>query len=55
MRQSFYISRRSFLQRTTLAAAASGLPLWFVQRELDAAETNATAAVTIARRVKFDV
>ena len=46
MKKSFHISRRSFLQRTTLAAAASGLPLWFVQRELDAAETNATAAVT---------
>ena len=45
MKKSFHISRRSFLQRTTLAAAASGLPLWFVQRELDAAETNA-AAVT---------
>lgn len=46
MKKSFHISRRSFLQRTSLAAAASGLPLWFVQRELDAAETNATAAVT---------
>ena len=46
MKKSFHISRRSFLQRTTLAAAASGLPLWFVQRELDAAETNAAAAVT---------
>jgi predicted dehydrogenase len=38
MLKSFQISRRSFLQRSALAAAASGLPLWFVQRELAAAE-----------------
>jgi predicted dehydrogenase len=38
MNKSFQISRRSFLQRTTLAAAATGLPLWFVQRELAAQE-----------------
>jgi predicted dehydrogenase len=31
---SFQISRRSFLRRCTAAAAASGLPLWFVEREL---------------------
>ena len=30
--------RSSFLQRCSLAAAATGLPLWFVQRELAAAE-----------------
>jgi predicted dehydrogenase len=40
MKKSFHISRRSFLQRTTLAAAATGLPLWFVERQLSAAETN---------------
>ncbi len=38
MSKSFHISRRSFLQRSTLAAAATGLPLWFVQRELEAAD-----------------
>jgi predicted dehydrogenase len=38
MFKSYYISRRSFLQKCSLAAAASGLPLWFVQRELAAAE-----------------
>ena len=38
MEKIFQISRRSFLQKTTLAAAAAGLPLWFVQRRLDAAE-----------------
>lgn len=38
MKKNFYISRRSFLSRCTIAAAASGLPLWFVQRQLAAAE-----------------
>ncbi|MEI6194577.1 MAG: Gfo/Idh/MocA family oxidoreductase [Verrucomicrobiota bacterium] len=38
MSKPFHITRRSFLQRSMLAAAASGLPLWFVQRELAAAE-----------------
>ena len=35
---SFHISRRSFLKRCSVAAAASGLPLWFVERQLVAAE-----------------
>ena len=35
---NFHITRRSFLHRCTLAAAATGLPLWFVQRELAAQE-----------------
>jgi predicted dehydrogenase len=39
MPKPFHISRRSFLQKCSLAAAASGLPLWFVQRELAAQET----------------
>jgi len=39
MNKSFHISRRSFLRRATLAAAASGLPVWFVERQLAAAET----------------
>src|ERR1035437_8630766 len=42
MKQPFQISRRSFLQKSTLAAAATGLPLWFVQRELAAAEVAKT-------------
>jgi predicted dehydrogenase len=41
MNKNFHISRRSFLRRTTLAAAATGLPFWFVQRQLAAAETIA--------------
>lgn len=32
------ISRRSFLKRCTMLAAATGLPLWFVERQLAAAE-----------------
>ena len=32
------ISRRDFLRRTTIAAAATGLPPWFVTQSLDAAE-----------------
>jgi predicted dehydrogenase len=44
MNKSFHISRRSFLQRCSLAAAATGLPLWFVQREMSAAEL--TPAIT---------
>jgi len=36
--QLFNLSRRSFLKRCTLAAAATGLPLWVVERQLAAAE-----------------
>ncbi len=39
----FYINRRSFLRRCSLAAAATGLPLWFVERELAAAEVAAAS------------
>lgn len=42
MQKSFQISRRSFLQKASVAAAASGLPLWFLQRELAAAEVAKT-------------
>ena len=42
MPNSFHISRRSFLTRCSLAAAASGLPLWYVQRELAAQEVAKT-------------
>lgn len=39
------ISRRSFLRRASATAAATGLPLWFVERELArAAEPAATVA-----------
>jgi hypothetical protein len=48
MRSSFHITRRSFLQRCTVAAAASGLPLWFVQRDLAAAEVTAGTGDTPA-------
>ena len=39
MKKNFYISRRSFLTRCSMVAAATGLPLWFVERQLSAAET----------------
>src|SRR5687768_8999672 len=34
----FQISRRSFFKRAALAAAATGIPPWFVAQSLDAAE-----------------
>lgn len=37
----FLISRRSFLRRCAATAAATGLPLWFLERELAAAESRA--------------
>lgn len=33
----FYVSRRSFIKRCGMLAAMTGLPLWFVERELAAA------------------
>ncbi len=42
MTKRLQISRRSFLTRCTTVAAATGLPLWFVQRELANAQ-DATA------------
>jgi predicted dehydrogenase len=42
MSKPFQISRRSFLQKSALAATATGLPLWFVQRELAADEVAKT-------------
>lgn len=41
MEKKFYISRRSFLARCSLAAA-TGLPLWFVERQLSAGEVAKT-------------
>jgi predicted dehydrogenase len=34
MSKSFQISRRSFLQQCTITATTTGLPLWFLEREL---------------------
>jgi len=44
MNKSFHISRRFFLQRCSVVAAASGLPLWFVERDLAAAEAPPASA-----------
>ena len=39
MEKPFQISRRSFIRKCAITSAATGLPLWFVQRELaEAAE-----------------
>jgi predicted dehydrogenase len=39
--KSFFISRRSFLKRCSLAGAAAGLPVWFMERDLaEAAPTR---------------
>ena len=43
MNSSFQISRRSFVKRCAATAAATGLPLWFVERELAAAQEAAPA------------
>lgn len=49
--QDFQVSRRSFLKRVSLTAAATGLPLWFVQREMAmAAEQSVTAATSANSR-----
>ncbi len=37
--KSFNISRRSFLKRCSIVAAMTGVPVWFVERQLAAAET----------------
>lgn len=43
---SFQISRRSFLAKCATAAAASGLPLWFIERDAAlAAETPASSGL----------
>ena len=39
----FQISRRSFIRRVSATAAATGLPLWFVERELAGAAGNLEA------------
>jgi len=42
MTKPFQISRRSFINRCATVAAATGLPLWFVERELAAQDTPKT-------------
>jgi predicted dehydrogenase len=44
MNKSFHITRRSFIARCTTIAAATGLPLWFVQEQLAAAAEATTNA-----------
>jgi predicted dehydrogenase len=46
MPSTFQISRRSFIQRCSLTAAATGLPLWFVERDLARAADQGTAPST---------
>ena len=46
MTQLFEISRRSFFKRCAVTAAATGLPLWFVERELARAAEQSPPAVT---------
>ncbi len=36
---SFHLTRRSFFRRTALAAAATGVPAWFLEQTLDAADS----------------
>ncbi len=48
MPKKFQISRRSFITRSSLTAVATGLPLWFVQRDLALAAEQNTAAPTSA-------
>lgn len=43
MPKTFQISRRSFLSVCAATAASTGIPLWFVQRELSAAAEAPTA------------
>ena len=42
----FHISRRMFLRRCSATAAATGLPLWFVERELALAAEPAKVVVS---------
>ena len=44
MHKPFHISRRTFLARCTATAAATGLPLWFVQTQLATAADAVTNA-----------
>jgi predicted dehydrogenase len=44
MPKKFQINRRSFIKRSSLTAAAAGLPLWFMERDLARAAEQNTAA-----------
>ena len=46
MNPSFQVSRRSFIRRCATTAAATGLPLWFVERELARAADPAAKTVS---------
>jgi predicted dehydrogenase len=49
MSKPFHISRRSFLAKCTATAAATGLPIWFVQRQLaSAAELAANTPSSVS-------
>ena len=48
MPNRFHISRRSFLRRCSAAAAATGIPLWFLERELSLAAEQTSTAPTSA-------
>src|SRR5882724_1662147 len=48
MNKPFQITRRSFLSRCTAVAATTGLPLWFVERELAAVAQDAVPGPTSA-------
>jgi predicted dehydrogenase len=41
---TFFISRRSFLKRCSLIAAATGLPAWFIERDLAVAAPPTTVS-----------
>src|SRR6185295_14381534 len=43
---TFQISRRTFIKRTSLTAATTGLPLWFVERDLARAAEQITTPST---------
>lgn len=49
----FHISRRSFICRASATAAATGLPLWFVERELAHAD-EANRHLTREMRKPYD-
>src|SRR5688500_11457916 len=46
MSNRFQISRRTFLSHCTAIAAATGLPRWFVERELSAAAQSPPASAS---------
>ncbi len=46
MHKPFQISRRSFVRRCAATAAATGVPLWFVERELSAAQEAAPPSLS---------